>query len=99
MENKFTKPLQPGQLIARGVARYLRSLGYVSLKEFVPTRGLRVDIMALGPKVSFGSSNASHRALILIQISNGKNIWNGQIDFSGQLTKIFLPKSCLGRMA
>ena len=50
MKNKFTKPLQPGQLIARGVARNLRSLGYVSLEEFVPTRGLRVDIMALGPK-------------------------------------------------
>ena len=50
MKSKFTKPLQPGQLIARGVARNLRSLGYVSLEEFVPTRGLRVDIMALGPK-------------------------------------------------
>jgi hypothetical protein len=50
MESKLTKPLQPGQLIARGVARYLRSLGYVSLEEFAPTRGLRVDIMVLGPK-------------------------------------------------
>lgn len=42
--------MQPGQKLARGVARYLRSLGYASLEEFVPTRGLRVDVMALGPK-------------------------------------------------
>ncbi|ANP38286.1 hypothetical protein JL2886_03407 [Phaeobacter gallaeciensis] len=41
---------QPGQRLARGVARYLRSLGFVSVEEFVPTRGLRVDLMALGPK-------------------------------------------------
>ena len=50
MQGKFIKFVQPGHLIARGVARYLRKLGYVSLEEFVPTRGLRVDIMALGPK-------------------------------------------------
>jgi len=42
--------LQPGQKLARGVARYLRSLGYASLEEFMPVRGLRVDVMALGPK-------------------------------------------------
>lgn len=42
--------LQPGQLLARGVSRHLRSHGYVSIEEFVPTRGLRVDVMALGPK-------------------------------------------------
>lgn len=42
--------LQPGQLLARGVARHLRSHGFVSIEEFVPTRGLRVDVMALGPK-------------------------------------------------
>ncbi|WP_323776824.1 MmcB family DNA repair protein [Leisingera sp.] len=42
--------LQPGQKLARGVARYLRSLGYAPLEEFVPVRGLRVDVMALGPK-------------------------------------------------
>ncbi len=44
---------QPGQRLARGVARYLRSLGFVSVEEFVPTRGLRVDLMALGPKGEF----------------------------------------------
>ena len=42
--------LQPGQLLARGVSRHLRSHGFVSIEEFVPERGKRVDVMALGPK-------------------------------------------------
>ncbi|WP_116598725.1 MmcB family DNA repair protein [Primorskyibacter marinus] len=42
--------LQPGQLLARGVARHLFALGFVSVEEFVPDRGLRVDVAALGPK-------------------------------------------------
>ncbi len=42
--------LTRGQSIARGVCRCLESLGFASLTEFVPARGLRVDIMALGPK-------------------------------------------------
>ena len=42
--------MQPGQLLARGVARHLRRLGFVSVEEFVPSRGLRVDVMGLGPK-------------------------------------------------
>ncbi|WP_372884181.1 MmcB family DNA repair protein [Shimia sp.] len=45
--------LQPGQLLARGVSRHLRSLGFVSIEEFVPARGLRADLMALGPKGEF----------------------------------------------
>ncbi|CUH53260.1 MmcB family DNA repair protein [Shimia marina] len=51
-ENPLTPQpsLQPGQLLARGVARHLRGHGFVSVEEFVPTRGLRVDVMALGPK-------------------------------------------------
>lgn len=40
----------PGQLLARGVCRHLAALGFVCLEEFVPTRGLRVDVLALGPK-------------------------------------------------
>lgn len=40
----------PGQLLARGVARHLASLGWVTVEELVPARGLRVDVMALGPK-------------------------------------------------
>lgn len=43
-------PLQPGQLLARGVARHLPAHGFVSIEEFVPTRGLRVDVMGLGAK-------------------------------------------------
>ena len=39
-----------GQRIARGVARHLARLNFASLEEFVPTRGLRVDLMAIGPK-------------------------------------------------
>lgn len=45
--------LQPGQLLARGVARHLRSHGFVSIEEFVPERGKRVDLLALGPKGEF----------------------------------------------
>lgn len=42
--------LSPGQRLARGVCRHLRGHDFVSLEEFVPERGLRVDVMALGPK-------------------------------------------------
>ena len=42
--------LQPGQLLARGVARHLDALGYATLQEFVPIRGLRVDVIALGER-------------------------------------------------
>ncbi|MGH1354327.1 MAG: MmcB family DNA repair protein, partial [Thalassovita sp.] len=34
----------------RGVCRHLNGYGFVSIEEFVPTRGLRVDVMGLGPK-------------------------------------------------
>ena len=42
--------LQPGQLLARGVSRHLRGLGFAPLEESVPERGKRVDVIALGPK-------------------------------------------------
>ena len=42
--------LMPGQVLARGVSRHLASLGWVTVEELVPNRGLRVDVMALGPK-------------------------------------------------
>ena len=45
-----TELLQPGQLLQRGVSRHLASHGFACVEELVPTRGLRVDIMALGPK-------------------------------------------------
>jgi hypothetical protein len=43
--------LKPGQLLARGVCRHLAAAhDFVSVEELVPTGGLRVDVMALGPK-------------------------------------------------
>jgi hypothetical protein len=42
--------LQPGQFLARGICRHLISHNFVAIEEFVPDRGLRVDVMALGPK-------------------------------------------------
>ena len=45
--------LQPGQILARGVTRHLQSHGFVSLQEFSPTKGLRADVMALGPRGEF----------------------------------------------
>ncbi len=69
--------LQPGQRLARGVARHLRDHGFVSIEEFVPTRGLRVDLMGLGPKgdiwvVECKSSRADF-------ISDGK--WQGYLEW------------------
>lgn len=45
-----TLPLMPGQRLARGVARLLGSMNHAVLTEFVPARGLRVDLIGLGPK-------------------------------------------------
>ena len=42
--------MQPGQVLARGVVRHLREHDFACLEEFVPERGLRMDVMALGPK-------------------------------------------------
>lgn len=42
--------LLPGQRLARGVQFHLRELDFASILEFVPASGLRVDVMALGPK-------------------------------------------------
>lgn len=69
--------LQPGQRLARGVARHLRSLGYVSVEEFVPERGKRVDVMALGPKgelwvIECKSSRADFQA---------DSKWEGYLDW------------------
>lgn len=46
----MTDFLQPGQILARGVCRHLAGYGFVALDEFVPVRGLRIDVMGLGPK-------------------------------------------------
>jgi hypothetical protein len=43
-------PATAGQRLARGVCRHLRSHDFVCVEELVPAPGLRVDVMALGPK-------------------------------------------------
>lgn len=42
--------LTPGQRLARGVCRHLRGHDFVTVEELVPAPGLRVDVMALGPR-------------------------------------------------
>ena len=42
--------LKPGQVLARGVCRHLAGHGFVTVEELCPVSGLRVDVMALGPK-------------------------------------------------
>ena len=63
----MTRALRPGQLLARGVCRHLAGHDFVCVEEFVPERGLRVDVMALGPKgeiwvVECKSSRADFRS-------------------------------------
>jgi hypothetical protein len=43
-------PLTSGQKLARGTCRHLQSHGFACIEELVPTSGLRVDVMGLGPK-------------------------------------------------
>lgn len=47
---KETVDMMPGQLLARGVCRHMGSMGFACLEEFVPAKGLRVDVLAMGPK-------------------------------------------------
>ena len=54
--------MQPGQLLARGVVRHMFDLGYASLLEFIPARGLRVDVMAM----------ASHDELWIIECKSSR---------------------------
>lgn len=59
--------LTPGQNLARGVARHLAGYDFATVEEFSPTRGLRVDVMGLGPKgelwiVECKSSRADYNA-------------------------------------
>lgn len=47
----FTPPLdtlQPGQILARGVCRFLLDEGFAPVTEFIPAPGLRTDVTALG---------------------------------------------------
>jgi hypothetical protein len=42
--------VRDGLALARGVCRHLRGLGFATLTEFVPSGGLRVDVIALGAR-------------------------------------------------
>ena len=42
-------PQQPGHRLARGVARMLVGMGHAPLCEFVPSGGLRVDVISVTP--------------------------------------------------
>lgn len=50
MTSGFDHSARPGQLLARGVCRHLLTHDFVSIEEFSPERGKRVDVAALGPK-------------------------------------------------
>ncbi|MEO1794474.1 MAG: MmcB family DNA repair protein, partial [Pseudomonadota bacterium] len=68
---------RPGQRLARGVCRHLLDLNFVSVEELTPTRGLRVDVMALGPKgevwvIECKSSRADF---------TGDHKWQGYLDW------------------
>jgi hypothetical protein len=70
-------PLMPGQRLARGVVRHLAGLGFASVEEMVPAAGLRVDVMALGPKsevwvIECKSGRADFRA---------DHKWQGYLEF------------------
>ena len=43
-------PPKPGQRLQRGVTRMLTGLGHAALAEFVPTPGLRVDVISISAK-------------------------------------------------
>ena len=69
--------MKPGQLLARGVCRHLLELDFVTVEELTPTRGLRVDVMGLGPKgeiwvVECKSSRADFQA---------DSKWQGYLDW------------------
>ncbi|HMS94014.1 MAG TPA: MmcB family DNA repair protein [Tabrizicola sp.] len=70
-------PALPGQRLQRGVCRGLRALDFTCVEELVPAPGLRVDVMALGPKgeiwvVECKSGRADFRA---------DRKWQGYLDW------------------
>lgn len=70
-------PAMPGQRLGRGVCRGLLALDFVCVEELVPAPGLRVDVMALGPKgevwvVECKSGRADYRA---------DRKWQGYLDW------------------
>ena len=47
---RWDEPALAGARLARGVCRALRAMDFVTVEELVPSPGLRVDVMGLGPK-------------------------------------------------
>jgi hypothetical protein len=67
----------PGQMLARGVCRHLLGHDFATLEEVVPAPGLRVDVMALGPRgeiwvIECKSGLADYRA---------DHKWRGYLDW------------------
>jgi len=71
------RAILPGQRLARGVCRHLAGFDFACVEEYVPAPGLRVDVMALGPKgeiwvVECKSGTADFRA---------DRKWQGYLDW------------------
>lgn len=75
MFRESEKQLTAGQKLARGVCRHLNHLNFASLTEFVPTRGLRADVMAIGPKGEFW----------IIECKSGRADFNSDHKWQGYL--------------
>jgi hypothetical protein len=77
MRDEVPPSLMPGQLLARGVCRHLLSHNFVSVTEFVPTGGLRVDVLAVGP----------HGEIWVVECKSGRadfmadHKWQGYLDW------------------
>ena len=50
MQGAMVDAFAPGQRLARGVSRLLRECDFAPLLEMSPAPGLRVDVMAIGPR-------------------------------------------------
>ena len=76
-EQSILPSILPGQLLARGVCRHLAALDFASVEELVPASGLRVDVMALGPRGE----------LWIVECKSGRadfmsdHKWQGYLDF------------------
>lgn len=88
----------PGVLLARGVARHLREIGFLALTEVTLPSGLRADLMALGPAgeiwiVECKSCRADYRT---------DDKWPGYVDWadrfffavSAEFPRDILPVAC-----
>ncbi len=87
-------PPMPGQRLARGVGRLLRSMDHAVLPEFVPARGLRVDVMSLGPKGEIWIVECKSSRADFTSDRKWQAIWTGATGISGLWTARFRPSFC-----